>query len=90
MAKKKHVKTHIQHHGDGSHTMHRHFKHDDGSTSVESSAHHALDNVHDAIQDHMGQPNPGEMTADSGQHGIPPAQAGPAGIPMPPAPAAGA
>ncbi len=80
---KKHVRTHIQHHHDGSHTMHRHFNHDDGKTSVLSSAHHDLDGLHDGIQDHMGTPNPGEAAADAGQHGVPAAQAGPAGLPMP-------
>lgn len=84
MAKKRPHKIHIAHHRDGSHTSTRHHKHDDGSMSSESSAHHDLDGVHDALQDHLGEPNPGEMEADGGQHGVPPEQAGPAGLPMPP------
>lgn len=88
MAKKLH-KIRIDHHSDHSHTKHRHYKHDDGSKSVESSAHADLDGVHDSLQDHMGVPNPGEQAADAGQHGVPAAQAAPAGLPMP-APAGGA
>lgn len=83
---KKHVKTHIVHHHDGSHTVHRHYKHDDGSESKESSAHHNLDGVHDTLQDHLGTPNPGEAEANAGQHGIAPDVAGPAGIPAAPTP----
>ena len=89
MAKKKHTHTHIEHHHDGSHTMHRHFKHEDGKESKESSAHHTLDDLHDGIQQHMGTPNPGEAEADAGQHGVPPDQAAAAGLSAP-APAAGA
>lgn len=87
MAKKLH-RIRIDHHHDGSHTKHRHYKHDDGSTSMESSAHHNLDGVHDSLQDHLGAPNPGEAEADGGQHGVPAAQAGPAGLAMPAAPPA--
>jgi len=89
MAKKKHTHTHIEHHHDVSHTMHRHFKHEDGKESKESSAHHTLDDLHDGIQQHMGTPNPGEAEADAGQHGVPPDQAAAAGLSAP-APAAGA
>jgi hypothetical protein len=53
---KDHTHTTVHHHEDGSHTMDRHHK--DGS--VHSSAHHDLDGVHDALQDHLGEPNPGE------------------------------
>lgn len=87
MAKKLH-KIRVDHHHDGSHTKHRHYKHDDGTSSVESSAHHDLDSLHDGLQDHMGVPNPGEAEADRGQHGVPAAMAGPAGLSAPPAPAA--
>jgi len=88
MAKKKHTHTHIEHHHDGSHTMHRHFKHEDGSESKESSAHHTLDDLHDGIQEHMGTPNPGEAEADAGAHGVPQEQAAAAGLPAPAAAAA--
>lgn len=86
MAKKKHHRTSIQHHPDGSHTSTRHYKHDDGKMSSESSAHHDLDSLHDHIQDHLGAPNPGEAEADKGLHGVPAEHAGPAGLVMPPAP----
>jgi hypothetical protein len=88
MAKHKdHKKTTIQHHGDGSHTMTRHHVKSDGTSSSHSSAHQSLDHLHDAIQDHMGTPNPGEAAADMGDHGIPMEHAGPAGLPAPAAPA---
>jgi len=89
--KKKHTRIHIEHHDDGSHTMHRHIKHEDGKESKESSAHHTLDDLHDGIQQHIGEPNVGEAEADAGDHGVPAAQAGPAGLPVSggaPAPAA--
>ena len=89
MAKNKPHKIHIAHHKDGSHTKTRHYKHEDGSMSSDSSAHHDLDGVHDSLQDHLGEQNPGEAEADAGQHGVPAEQAEPAGLPMPP-PAAGA
>ena len=85
---KRHHKTHIDHHHDGSHTMHRHFMHDDGGTSKESSAHADLDAIHDALQHHLGTPNPGEAEADRGEHGIPAEHAGPAGLPPTGAPPA--
>ena len=82
-----HTHTTVDHHNDGSHTMHRHHMAPDGKSSVHSSAHANLDGVHDALQNHLGTPNPGEAEADAGQHGVPPAVAGPAGLPagMPPA-----
>ena len=84
MAKHKdHTHTTVDHHEDGSHTMHRHHK--DGSKH--SSAHSDLDSVHDALQDHLGEPNPGEAEADMGQHGVPNEQAGPAGLPVTSTPA---
>jgi hypothetical protein len=84
MAKKPH-RIRIDHHSDGSHTKHRHYKHDDGKTSVESRAHQDLDSVHDGLQEHLGAPNPGEAEADAGTHGVPAEHAGPAGLSMPPA-----
>ena len=51
-------------------------------TSKDSAA------MHDHMEEHMGEPNPGEAEADAGQHGIPDAQAAPASIPAPPAGAA--
>ena len=88
--KKKHAghgftHTHIEHHADGSHTVHH--QHEEG---MEHDVKHAvanLDGAHDSMQDNLGTPNPGEAAADMGQHGVPPAIAGPAGLPAP-APAA--
>lgn len=86
--KRKHHRSSGVIHPDGSMTHTRHFKHDDGTRSSESSAHHDLDSLHDHLQDHMGAPNPGEAAADAGQHGVPAAMAGPAGLPAaPPMPA---
>lgn len=79
--------SHIEHHSDGSHTIH-HFHH----KGPEHDVKHAvadLDGVHDSMQDHLGTPNPGEASADAGDHGVPPPMAGAAGLPAP-APAQGA
>jgi len=78
--------THIEHHADGSHTVH-HMHHEGDHKSVKHAA-MSLDHLHDSMQDHLGTPNPGEAAADAGDHGVPAAQAAPAGLPMP-APAAG-
>jgi hypothetical protein len=83
--KKKHAghgykHTHIEHHKDGSHTVHH--AHEDGAASDKKHAVSDLDGVHDSMQDHLGTPNPGEAGADAGNHGVPTAQAGPAGLPM--------
>jgi len=77
----RHTHTTIEHHHDSSHTSHKHFE--DGSK--ESSAHANLDGVHDMMEDAHGSPNPGEAEADAGQHGVPEAQAAPAGLPSQPA-----
>jgi hypothetical protein len=80
MAKHKdHTHSTVDHHEDGSHTLHRHHK--DGSKH--SSAHADLDSLHDAIQDHLGEANPGEAEADAGQHGVPADHAASAGLPTP-------
>lgn len=90
--KKKHAghgfkKVHIEHHGDSSHTVHH--EHEDGAASDKKHAVADLDGVHDSLQDHLGTPNVGEQEAEMGQHGVPAAQAGPAGLPMPAAAAPG-
>ena len=71
--------THITHHHDGSHTIKHH--HEDGVSHKEHAV-ADLDGVHDSLQEHLGMPNPGEAEAAAGQHGIPAAIAGPAGLPM--------
>ncbi len=84
--KKKHAghgfkRTHIEHHHDGSATVHH--EHEDGPEHDKKHAVADLDAMHDSMQDHLGQPNPGEAEAEGGQHGVPAAIAGPAGLPMP-------
>lgn len=87
--KKKHAghgftHTHIEHHSDGSHTIHH--QHEDGSHADVKHAVSNLDGVHDSLQDNMGQPNPGEAEANAGEHGVPAPVAGPAGLSAPGAP----
>jgi hypothetical protein len=83
MKKGKHHKTTIHHHGDGSHTSTRHYKHDDGTESEEGQGHADLDGVHDMLEDHQGSPNVGEAAA-------PPAEApAPAAAPAAAAPVPG-
>lgn len=78
--------THIEHHHDGSATVHH--DHKDGPEHDVKHAVPSLDHLHDSLQDHLGMPNPGEAEADAGQHGIPAEHAAPAGLPMPAAPPA--
>lgn len=59
---------HIEHHKDGSGTMH--LQHEDGSASDVKRAVGNLDQMHDAMQDHMGTPNPGEAEADAGPEAV--------------------
>jgi len=77
--------THIEHHSDHSATVHH--VHKDGPHKDVKHAVASLDHLHDSLQDHLGQPNPGEPEAAAGQHGIPDAAAAPAGIPTAPPPA---
>jgi hypothetical protein len=73
--------THVEHHADGSHTVH-HVHESDSSKDVKGAvADH--DSLMDHMMDHTSAPNPGEMAADGGDHGVPAAAAGPAGLPMP-------
>ena len=83
MAKKHHKfsHTHIEHHADGSHTVH-HVHESDSSKDVK----HATpdhDHLMDSMMDHTSAPNPGEASADMGDHGVPPAAAEAAGLPAP-------
>lgn len=71
--------THIEHHKDGSATVHH--VHEDGAHADVKHAAADLDGVHDSLQDHLGVPNPGEMEANAGPA---PASAAPppgAGVP---------
>lgn len=50
--------TNIEHHADGSHTVHH--LHSDGDHKHVKHAAMNLDHVHDSLQDHLGAPNHGE------------------------------
>ena len=84
MVHRKHGKKHIvEHH----HTRPEHH-------GVEHHHFSDMSDVHDHMEDHMGEPNPGEAEADGGQHGIPEGTPGappalPAGAPVGSAPAVG-
>lgn len=85
--KKKHAghgfkHTHVEHHADGSHTIHHH--HADGPEHDVKHAVGSLDGVHDSMQDHLGTPNPGEQEANAG----PAAASRPVGEAAPPPAAA--
>lgn len=73
--------TNVEHHKDGSHTVHH--IHEDGPEHDVKHAVPSLDHLHDSVQDHLGAPNAGEAAANAGDHGVPAAAAGPAGLPMP-------
>lgn len=80
---KKHhfLHTHIEHHKDGSHTVHH--QHESDSKKDVKHAVADLDGAHDSMEEHLGQPNQGEQAAEAG--------AAPVGAaPAAPAPAAGA
>ena len=72
--------THIEHHSDGSHTVH----HADADSPAHDVKHAVadIDGVHDSMEDHVGQPNPGEAEANQGQNGVPAEQAQAAGLPV--------
>jgi hypothetical protein len=82
MKKHKFHKTTGQLHKDGSATVEHH--HSEGPHKNVKHAVQSLDHLHDSMQANLGAPNPGEPEADMGQHGVPQAQAAPAGIPMAP------
>ena len=84
MAKKKHHKfshTHMEHHKDGSHTIHH--QREDGADKDVKHAAADLNAAHDSVEDHLGAPNAGEAEANAGDHGVPEAQAAPAGLSAP-------
>lgn len=85
--KHKFHRTTIEHHKDSSHTVHHH--HEDGPEHDVKGAVADHDSMIDHIMDHTSEPNPGEAQANAGDHGVPPAIAGPAGLPnIPTGPAA--
>ena len=78
--------THIEHHGDGSATVHH--VHNEGPHKDVKHAALNLDHIHDSLQDHLAEPSQGTQELENGVHSIPAEHAGPAGIPMPAAPGA--
>lgn len=74
-APKRHGKVkhmHIHRADDGTYVIdHEHEPMADG-TPVPNSQHTApdMDALHDHLEDHLGEPNPGEAEADAGQSGI--------------------
>ena len=58
--------TRIEHHKDGSATVH-HKHHADSKKDVKHVV-QSLDHMHDSLQDHLGVPNPGEAEARSEEH----------------------
>lgn len=71
--------THIQHHADGSHTIHH--KHESDSSKDVKHAVGDHDSMMDSHMQNTAPPSADMAAADQGQHGIPPAAASAAGIP---------
>jgi hypothetical protein len=86
VATKRHGKVHKMHvevADDGSFVMHHmHHPMEDG-TPVADTTHTAqdMDQLHDHMEEHLGQPAQGEAEADAGQHGVPDEMASQAGLP---------
>lgn len=57
--------SHVEHHGDGSHTIHHVHKSGDPTKDVKHAVQN-LDGVHDSMQANLGAPNPGEAAPDAG------------------------
>lgn len=64
--------SHMEHHADGSITVHHQHESDPGKDVKHAVA--DLDGAHDSMEEHLGQPNPGE-----GQMAAAPAAAPPMG-----------
>jgi hypothetical protein len=84
--KKKHAghgftHTHVEHHADGSHTVHH--VHEDGPHKDVKGAVGDHDGLMDHMMDHTSAPNPGEAEANAG----PAAPTAAPGAPVPGAPA---
>jgi len=75
--------THIEHHKDGSHTIHH--VHMEGPEHDVKGAAADHDSMMDHMMDHTSAPNPGEAEANAGDHGAPAAMASAAGMPAAPA-----
>ncbi len=61
--------THVEHHKDGSATVHH--KHEEGPHKDVKHAVANLDGLHDSMQENLGQPNPGEAEANAGPVAVP-------------------
>jgi hypothetical protein len=61
--------THIEHHEDGSHTVHH--VHKDGAHKDVKSAVADHDGLMDHMMDHTSAPNPGEADAEAAPHALP-------------------
>lgn len=64
----------------GWHVQH----HDEAGKPIEGAEHVMPDDdaMREHFEDHFAEPNEGEPQADAGMHGVPDAQAGPAGLPL--------
>jgi hypothetical protein len=78
MKKHKYTHSHIEHHKDGSHTVHH--VHEDGPHKDVKYAASGHDEMIDGLMDHTSEPNPGEEQDEAGK-ALP--QAAPAAVPAP-------
>jgi hypothetical protein len=81
MPKHKFTHTHIEHHPDGSKTIHH--VHKDGPQHDVKHAVPNMDGVHDSLEEHMGEPNKGEAEAMA-QPAAPAAPIAPPAVPAAP------
>jgi hypothetical protein len=65
MKKHKFTHTHVEHHKDGSHTVHH--VHEDGPHMDVKGAAKDHDEMMDHIMDHTSEPNPGEELDEAGK-----------------------
>lgn len=63
--------THIEHHKDGSHTVHHQHESGDAKKDIKHAV-PDLDGAHDSMEEHLGQPNAGEEQAEAAQAGAAP------------------
>jgi hypothetical protein len=76
MKKHSYSHTHIEHHKDGSHTVH-HVHESDSKKDVKHAV-PDLDGAHDSMEEHLGEPNMGEQAAPAAA-----APGAPGGAPAP-------
>lgn len=73
--------TNVEHHKDGSHTVHHHHESDPSKDVKHATPDH--DGMMDSMMANTSSPNPGEAQADAGQSGVPGPAAAAAGLPVP-------